>query len=115
MQDCIFCKIHAGEAPSRKLGENETMFAIQDIKPHAPFHALIIPKKHVASLNDLSAEDRKKILPSMYDLAEELAVKNGIKERGYRCVINNQSEGGQVVFHLHMHMLGGASLKDNYF
>jgi histidine triad (HIT) family protein len=75
---------------------------------------LILPKKHVASLNALTAEDRKSLFPGMYQLADEWAQQQGFRERGYRVVINNQAEGGQTVFHLHMHVLAGAPMKGHF-
>ena len=114
MKDCIFCKIVAGSIPSKKLGESEHLIAISDIQGQAPFHALIIPKVHKSSLNDLDSADRAKFLPEMYSLADELASKSGFREQGYRTVINNQSMAGQTVFHLHMHVLSGAQLKGSF-
>lgn len=111
MSDCLFCKILEGKIPSQKLGESELAIAIADIQPQAPFHALILPKKHVASLNDMTAEDRKNLLPALYDLAHEITGQKNLRDRGYRTVINNQREGGQVVFHLHMHVLAGAPMR----
>lgn len=114
MADCLFCKIRDGKIPAKKLAESETAFAIADIQPQAPLHALIIPKTHVASLNDMTDADRAAILPELYRLADQLASEKGIRAQGYRTVVNNQAAGGQTVFHLHMHVLGGASMKHGF-
>jgi histidine triad (HIT) family protein len=114
MSTCIFCKILKNEIPAQKLAETEELFAVSDINPQAPMHILIIPKIHVASLNDLSLEDRKNLLPQIYTLADKLMGEKGLRERGYRTVINNQKDGGQTVFHLHMHVLAGAALSGRF-
>ncbi len=114
MSDCIFCKIIAGTIPGKRLAESETAIAIADISPQAPLHALIIPKKHVASLNDLTADDRREILPALFDLADVLAKDKGLRTSGYRTLINNGESAGQTVFHLHMHVLGGAPMKHGF-
>lgn len=114
MNDCLFCKILRGEIPAKKLGENEHAIAIADISPQAPFHALILPKRHVAGLNALQRSDRQELLPALYELADELAASQGFLERGYRCVINNLEEGGQTVFHLHMHLLAKAQMRSAF-
>lgn len=111
MGDCIFCKIAAGEIPCRKVYENEQVLAFEDIHPMAPIHVIIIPKKHVATLMDVDAE-RAADLQSMVTAAQEVARLKKIDAKGFRLVINCNREGGQVVFHLHMHLLGGLKLKD---
>ena len=111
MTDCLFCKIIDGKMDAKKLGESDSCLAIADIMPQAPLHALIVPKKHVASLNEMSAADRREVLPQLFDLADRLAAEQGLRERGYRTVINNQREGGQAVFHLHLHLLAGAQMR----
>ena len=112
--DCIFCKILDGKIPSKKLGESANIIAIADITPQAPFHAVLLPRKHVVSLNALTADDRKQILPELYELADALAKSYALMDGGYRTVINNQAVAGQTVFHLHMHVLGGAGLKGGF-
>ncbi|MEW6055597.1 MAG: histidine triad nucleotide-binding protein [Bdellovibrionota bacterium] len=114
MSDCIFCKIQLGQIPAKKIAESELAFAIADISPQAPVHALVIPKKHVASLNEMGAEDRETILPDLFALADRIATEKGIRAQGYRTVINNQLDAGQTVFHLHLHVLGGAKLKGGF-
>lgn len=114
MPDCVFCKILDGKIPSKILAESPQVVAIADITPQAPFHALVIPRQHIASLNDLSDTDRSAILPQLYSLADKLAGEKGFRESGYRTVINNQKGAGQTVFHLHMHLLGQADLKHGF-
>ena len=107
--DCIFCKIAAGEIPSDTLYEDEEIIAFRDINPMAPTHLLIIPRKHIASLADL-AEAESSLVADMVKVANQLAKSEGITESGYRVVINCGQQGGQLVPHLHMHLLGGRQL-----
>ncbi len=111
MEDCIFCKIAAGEIPCRKVYENEKVLAFEDIHPMAPVHVIIVPKQHIATLMDVDA-DGMADLQSMMAAAQEVARIKKVDGRGFRLVINCNREGGQVVFHLHMHLLGGLRLKD---
>jgi histidine triad (HIT) family protein len=111
MENCIFCKITAGEIPSRKVYENEKVLAFEDIHPMAPVHVILIPKRHVATLMDVD-EERMADVKAMMSAAQEVARLKKIDERGFRLVINCNPEGGQVVFHLHMHLLGGLRLRD---
>lgn len=106
MSDCVFCKIIAGEIPSSKLYEDDELIAIRDINPLAPVHILLIPKKHVPTLMDLTESDMP-ILMKIAKVANELAKKEGLAERGFRIMINVKEEGGQKIFHLHVHLLGG--------
>ena len=106
-QNCIFCKIARGEIPSKTLVNNKEMIAFRDIAPQAPTHILIVPKKHVASLDDLTDSD---LLGRMMALAAALARQEGIAKSGYRTVINTGSDGGQSVDHLHVHLLGGRKM-----
>lgn len=108
--DCLFCKIISGAIPSSRVLENEHVIAFKDIHPQAPSHILIVPKKHVASLNDLSTADRTAIIPQLYSAANDAAEQLGFKAQGYRTVINNQALAGQTVYHLHLHVLSGAPL-----
>ncbi|TBL70381.1 histidine triad nucleotide-binding protein [Paenibacillus thalictri] len=107
--DCIFCKIVEGTIPSKKLFENEHVIAFHDIQPAAPVHALVIPKKHIASINDVGPEDWG-LMGEVLRAAQQVAAETGIAETGYRLVNNCGSDGGQVVFHLHVHVLGGEKL-----
>jgi histidine triad (HIT) family protein len=103
--DCIFCKIINGELPAAKVYEDEEILAFNDIHPKASTHLLVIPKKHVASLNELSTADNG-LISRMILLLPMLAEQQGLA--GYRVIVNNGPGSGQVVFHLHFHILGGA-------
>ncbi len=107
--DCIFCQIVAGKVPSGILYQDEEVVAFRDINPQAPVHLLIIPKKHIPSLTHLS-EARLSLISGMVKTANQLAKREGISESGYRLVINCGEQGGQLVPHLHMHLLGGRQL-----
>ena len=109
MSDCLFCRIAAGEIPAEKLYEDDDVVAFWDISPAAPKHFLIIPKKHCVNLLDLS-EDEDKLVGKMMRISAQVAKDNGI-EKGFRTVINNGADAGQLVFHLHMHVLGGRGMK----
>ena len=105
-ENCIFCKIIAGEIPSKKVYEDEVCIAFNDISPQAPTHVLIIPREHFASLAE--AENKhKETLGHLLLTAAEIARENDFAEDGYRVVINTNGDGGQTVFHLHVHLLGG--------
>ncbi|WP_035288169.1 histidine triad nucleotide-binding protein [Clostridium sp. KNHs214] len=110
MDDCIFCKIAKGDIPCSKVYEDERILAFKDIEPQAPFHILIIPKKHIESLNSLSEEDSN-IVTYIFMKAKELAKELGVSENGYRIVNNCGKDGGQTVQHLHFHMLAGRNLQ----
>ena len=104
MSDCIFCKIIAGEIPCKKVYEDESVLAFHDINPAADTHILVIPKKHIASLNELEHDDEElmgKFMLSIPKVAKQLGLK------GFKTVINTGKEGGQMVFHIHAHILGG--------
>jgi histidine triad (HIT) family protein len=109
--DCIFCKIIAGEIPTEILYQDDEIIAFRDINPQAPVHILIIPKKHIASLDQLSQSDTA-LVGRMVAVASKLAKDEGIDKKGYRLAINCGKEGGQLVPHLHMHLLGGRQLSD---
>ena len=111
MEDCLFCKIVNGTIPSSKVYEDAEVVAFDDIHPMAPVHVIVIPKKHIATLLDVTAENMN-VVNAMVVAALEVARIKGIDERGFRTVINCNEEGGQVIFHLHMHVLGGKKLKD---
>ena len=108
--DCIFCKIIAGEIPSHILYQDEDVIAFPDIKPIAPLHLLIITRKHIPSLADLTDADTP-LIGKMTGIANQLAREQGVAEKGYRLVINSGADAGQLVPHLHMHLLGGRALK----
>ena len=107
--DCVFCQIVAGKIPAEVLYQDDEVIAFPDINPVSPTHLLIIPKKHIPSLAHLS-ENEAAIIGHMANIANRLAKEKGIAERGYRLVINCGEEGGQIVPHLHMHLLGGREL-----
>lgn len=104
--DCLFCKIGAKEIPAKILHEDDELFVIADINPHAPLHALVVPRKHVSTLNDLSAADDA-LVGKMQRRAAAIASEHGYADRGYRTVFNTNAEAGQTVFHIHLHVLGG--------
>jgi histidine triad (HIT) family protein len=106
---CLFCKIIAGEIPSKKVYEDGQLFAFEDINPQAPLHALIVPRRHIATLNDLNGEDDA-LVGMMVRRAAALARERGFDESGYRTVFNCNSQAGQSVFHIHLHVLGGRAL-----
>lgn len=106
MDDCIFCKIAAGDIPAEKIYEDDTVVAFRDLNPQAPTHVLVIPRKHIATLNDLDAGDEA-IVGRMVGAAREVAAAEGLADAGYRTVMNCNEAGGQTVFHIHLHLLGG--------
>ncbi|HKD15815.1 MAG TPA: histidine triad nucleotide-binding protein [Candidatus Angelobacter sp.] len=108
MTDCLFCKIIAGKIPSKKVYEDDKTFAFEDIKPQAPTHILIIPKKHIVGLDKAQDSDAE-LLGYMQLVAAKLARERGI-ESGYRTVYNVGPGAGQSVFHIHLHLLGGRAL-----
>jgi histidine triad (HIT) family protein len=108
--DCIFCKIAGGEIKSEKVYENEKLVAFKDIHPAAPTHILFVPKKHYATLNDIPKGDT--IMADIIEAIQKVTRDLRLADRGYRVVTNVNKEGGQVVFHLHVHLLGGRVLED---
>jgi len=113
MEDCIFCKIVEGIIPSSKVYEDENVLAFDDIHPMAPVHVIVIPKQHIPTLLDVkSGKEGADIMNFLVKAVQEVARIKGISRKGFRLVINCNEEGGQVVFHLHLHVLGGKKLKD---
>ena len=109
--DCIFCKIIKGEIPADVVYRDEEMVAFRDIRPQAPVHLLIIPTRHVETVLDLTPDtEGAGLVGKMILLANELARKEGIDEKGFRLVMNCRQHGGQEVFHIHLHLLGGRAL-----
>ena len=104
MSDCLFCKIAAGDIPATVIAEDNRFVAFRDIDPQAPTHVLVIPRSHIASLNEASDAD---LVGSLLLFAKRIAAQEGLTERGYRVVLNTNSEAGQAVFHIHAHVLGG--------
>ena len=111
MEDCLFCKIIKGEIPSDKVYEDEETLAFRDIKPAAPIHILVIPKKHIASLAHMEKEDEI-IVGKIYGVINKIAEEQGFKENGYRVIVNCGKDAGQEVMHLHFHLLAGAKFGD---
>ncbi len=107
--DCIFCKIIAKEIPSDVVYADEYVTAFRDIQPAAPTHILIVPNKHIASINDLTEADAH-LLGKMNFAAKQIAKAEGVDESGYRLIINTGADAGQIVFHIHMHLLAGKKL-----
>ena len=105
-KDCTFCKIVKGEKSADFLYQDESLVVFKDIRPHAPVHLLIVPREHIRSLNDINEKD-KEIVFRMIAKAKEMAKEHAIAESGYRLVFNVERGGGQVIFHLHLHLLGG--------
>ncbi|MCK9273770.1 MAG: histidine triad nucleotide-binding protein [Syntrophales bacterium] len=111
MKDCIFCKIINGEIPSDKVYENESAFAFEDIEPMAPVHVIVVPKMHIATLMDFSSENSK-AAADLIEAVQEVARIKKVDQPGFRTVINCNKNGGQLIYHLHIHVLGGRKLKD---
>ena len=109
MRDCLFCKMVAREIPVKPVFEDPDLIAIPDINPQAPLHVLLIPKLHIASLNDLAPE-HDALVGSMFRQAAAIAKEHGYSERGYRTVFNTNRDAGQSVFHIHLHLLAGRTL-----
>ena len=106
MADCLFCKIVAGDIPSSKVYEDDSCYAFNDITPQAPTHILIVPRKHIDSL-DTVTDDDKEMIGHLLLTAASIARDKGFAENGYRVVVNTNSDGGQTVFHMHVHLLAG--------
>lgn len=110
MDDCLFCKIIKGDIPCTKVYEDDKVFCFKDIDPKAPVHVLVLPKKHISSLNEVTKEDSE-IIAHIFMVIEKLVKELGISEAGYRVVSNCGEDGGQSVSHIHFHLLGGRSLE----
>lgn len=107
--DCLFCKIAAGTIPAKIIYQDEKVLAFEDINPQAPHHKVLIPRKHIATLNDLADEDGA-LVGHMVQSAAKIAKDLGLSEKGFRVVMNCNQAGGQTVFHIHLHLLGGRSM-----
>jgi len=108
MTDCLFCKMVAGEITPDTVYEDDNVLAFRDISPQAPFHVLVIPKRHISTLNDLG--DDALIAGQLTLVAAKVAEQEGVAQSGYRTVMNCNADGGQTVYHIHMHVLAGRSL-----
>jgi len=106
MTDCIFCKIAAGEIPATKVLETDDVVVFRDLNPQAPTHLLAIPRRHIATINDLQDDDAE-LVGKLYLAARQVAADEGIADSGYRTVMNCGEGAGQTVFHIHLHILGG--------
>lgn len=109
MTDCLFCKMVSGEIEPDLVYEDDEVVAFRDINPQAPTHVLVVPREHIATLNDLQPRHAE-LVGRMFLAAKEVARKEGIEQRGYRTVINCNREAGQSVFHIHLHVLGGRAM-----
>lgn len=109
MADCLFCRIVAGQIPAKLVHDDEHCVGFLDINPQAPTHALFVPKRHVATVNDATMEDRE-LLGHLSLAAAKYARAQGFADAGYRLVMNTNAHGGQTVFHIHLHLLGGRAL-----
>lgn len=109
MENCIFCKIAAGTLPARIIHQDDLVTAFHDLNPQAPTHALIIPNRHITSLNHATEADES-LLGRLFSVARQVAENQGIAQSGYRLVVNTGSNAGQSVFHIHMHVLGGRAM-----
>jgi len=110
LDECIFCKIVAGEIPSSKLYEDDEVIAFRDISPQAPVHVLVVPKKHISGVNTIGPEDTG-LLGHVFSVIQNLVCELGVDETGYRVVVNSGKDGQQSVPHLHFHVLGGRSME----
>ncbi len=111
MNDCLFCKIISGEISSKKVYEDETVYAFEDISPKAPVHILVIPKEHISTLFDVTCNNSD-VIAHIYEVIAKLA-KDFNLEKGFRVISNCNEYGGQTVFHIHFHLLGGKKLTDS--
>jgi len=107
--DCIFCKIIKGDIPTEKIYEDENVVAFNDIDPKSPTHILVVPKKHVASLNELKPDEMNTIV-QVFNAVKKIAILQGVAEDGYRVIVNTNRSAGQEVFHIHFHIMGGRQL-----
>ncbi|WP_342376509.1 histidine triad nucleotide-binding protein [Myxococcus stipitatus] len=109
MSDCLFCKIRDGQIPAKVVYQDDTCLAFEDINPQAPTHVLFIPRKHIATVNDITAADEATV-GHLFTAAAKLAHQRGHDSNGYRVVMNTNRDAGQTVFHIHLHLLAGRPL-----
>ena len=110
VDNCLFCKIIAGNIPSQKVFQDDQVTAFRDIHPVAPTHVLILPNKHIASVNALTPEDEK-LMGYLFTVARKLAEQEGVGDTGYRLILNTGPHAGQEIFHLHLHLIGGQKMR----
>ena len=108
--DCLFCSIANKDIPAEIVYEDDSVIAFRDIHAQAPTHALVIPKKHIATINDIDSSDNE-LIGHMFQAAKKIAADEGASDNGYRLVMNCNSDGGQTVYHIHLHVLAGRSLQ----
>lgn len=109
MSDCLFCKMIAGDIPTDVVYQDDDVFAFRDINPQAPLHVLIVPKNHIATINDLQS-DHAQLIGKLFLAAKKIAADEGVSEPGYRTVMNCNAEAGQSVYHIHLHLLAGRQM-----
>ena len=109
MTDCLFCKIRDGEIPADIVFENDDVLAFNDVNPQAPIHIIIIPKKHIPTINDVADGDES-VTGKLFSAAKVIADEKGVSDEGYRLVVNCNEKAGQTVFHIHMHLLAGRAM-----
>lgn len=109
MTDCLFCKIRDGDIPADVVYENDDVLAFKDVNPQAPIHVLIVPRKHISTVNDVQQEDDK-VMGQLFLAAQHIAAEQGVAEDGYRLVVNCNAVAGQTVFHIHMHLLANRNM-----
>jgi len=110
LKDCLFCKIAAGEMETDFVYQDKKVVVFKDLNPQAPVHLLIVPKKHISDLNNLQSEDNE-LIGHIYQVAKKMAAKYDVSDSGYRLVSNCGDDGGQTVYHIHFHLLGGRELQ----
>lgn len=109
MSDCLFCKIRDGDISGDIVFQDDDVLAFNDVNPQAPVHVLVIPKKHISTVNDIDASDEA-IMGKLFSVAKMIASQQGLSDDGYRMVVNCNEKAGQTVFHIHMHLLGGRNM-----
>lgn len=109
-QDCLFCKIVAGDIPAERVFEDDQVIAFKDISPQAPVHTLVIPRQHISTVNDLN-DDNAALIGHMILTGRKIAADHDLAEPGYRLIMNCNEQGGQTVYHIHLHILGGRQLR----
>ncbi len=110
MSDCLFCRIVEGEIPARMVKQDPDAIVLEDLEPQAPVHLLVVPRRHLATLNDLTPQDDA-LVGRLFRLAAEVARERGVAEPGWRAVVNVNRDGNQAVFHVHLHVLGGRPMR----
>jgi len=108
MSECLFCKIRDGEIPCNLIYEDDDVLAFHDLNPQAPTHVLIIPRKHIATVNDIDGDEM--VMGKLFTAANVIAKQEGVNDDGYRLVVNTNQQAGQTVFHIHMHLLAGRNM-----